>query len=352
MGVRDADGHKLGLHPERVARWAMGEGIVMPLHAEIGITDMCNHKCKFCTLDWITHGSKTLASQIIGNMLVDMQALGVKSIYIAGEGEPTLHPEFVEIVNGINHMGMSVAVSTNGSRFTRNVSKACLRSISWIRFSVDSVIPEIYNDIHGVKGGTLAQVLKNIEFAVEVKREEGLDVDIGVQSIFTTQTVHGLPQFIATMKELGVDNVQIKPCHNHPNSKWESDMMGPYKDMQTLVEGMETHDFKVVFRSVGMERLQSARTYQRCHGFDFYVLVNANGDVVPCNVFYNKPEFIYGNVYDETFYDIWTGRKRIDIINKVEGSCFEHCGEYRCRLDVMNRYLERVIEPERNDEFI
>ncbi len=352
MGVRDADGHKLGLHPERVARWKMGEGIVMPLHAEIGITDKCNHHCKFCTLDWITHGNKEIASHILGSTLVDMKALGVQSIYLAGEGEPTLHTEFVGVVNGIKNMDMSVAVSTNGQRFQRQVAERCLRSISWIRFSVDSVIPEIYTDIHGVSEDALKRVLQNIGDAVEVKREQGLDVDIGVQSIFTTQTVHGLPQFVATMKELGVDNVQIKPCHNHPNSKWESDMMGCFKDMQTLIEGMETDDFKVVFRSVGMERLQSARTYQRCHGFDFYVLVNANGDVVPCNVFYNKPEFIYGNIYDETFYDIWTGNKRLDIINKVEGSCFSNCGEYRCRLDVMNRYLERVIEPERNDEFI
>ncbi len=353
MGARDADGHKLGLHPERVARWQKGEGMAVPLHAEIGITDMCNHRCKFCTLDWITHGSKSIDSSILDKTLVDMKSLGIKSIYLAGEGEPTLHKEFVQIVNGIKNMGMSVAVSTNGSRFTNEVAENCLKSISWIRFSVDSTIPSVYNDIHGVKSdGTLEQVLDNIKYAVDIKREQNLGVDIGAQCIFTTQTMHGLPQFIATMRDLGVDNVQIKPCHNHPNSKWESDMMGCYKDMQTLVEGMGTDDFEVIFRSVGMERLQSARTYQRCHGFDFYVLVNANGDVVPCNVFYDKPQFIYGNIYDETFYDIWIGRRRVRIINEVEGSCFKYCGEYRCRLDVMNRYLERVIEPERNDEFI
>jgi radical SAM protein with 4Fe4S-binding SPASM domain len=352
MGVRDADGHKLGFHPERVSRWKMGEGVAMPLHAEIGITDMCNHHCKFCTLDWITHGSKTIASSILGKALTDMKSLGVKSIYLAGEGEPTLHPEFVEIVNGIKNMGLSVSLSTNGQKFTEDVAKKCLHSVSWIRFSVDSVIPEIYTDIHGVSEEALKKVLLNIGRTVEIKRERNLDVDIGVQCIFTTQTMHGLPQFIVTMRDLGVDNVQIKPCHNHPNSKWESDMTGCFKDMQRLVEGMETDDFKVVFRSVGMERLQEPRNWSRCHGFDFYVLMNANGDVVPCNIFYDKPEFIYGNIYEETFYDIWTGRKRLDIINKVEGSCFKHCGEYRCRLDVINRYLERVVEPERNDEFI
>ncbi|MCP3967231.1 MAG: hypothetical protein GY718_12905, partial [Lentisphaerae bacterium] len=88
------------------------------------------------------------------------------------------------------------------------------------------------------------------------------------------------------------------------------------------------------------------------NGFDFYVLIDADGNVVPCNVFYRKSEFIYGNVYGETFYDIWTRRRRENIIEKVKDTNFKYCGEYRCRLDVINRYLHRVKNPERNDEFI
>jgi radical SAM protein with 4Fe4S-binding SPASM domain len=101
-----------------------------------------------------------------------------------------------------------------------------------------------------------------------------------------------------------------------------------------------------------MERLQAERTYKTCHGFDFYVLINANGDVVPCNVFYHKPEFIYGNLYNESFHDIWKSERRKDIIGDIASSKHKHCGDYRCRLDVMNRYLQRVKHPERNDEFI
>jgi len=81
-------------------------------------------------------------------------------------------------------------------------------------------------------------------------------------------------------------------------------------------------------------------------------LIDAKGNVVPCNVFYNNPDFVYGNLYNDSFSNIWLSDNRKDIIKKVTNLGTTQCGMYRCRLDVMNRYLERVKHPERNDEFI
>lgn len=351
MGVEDADSHKLGLHPHKVSRWLQGEHV--PYHAEIGLTNRCNHHCTFCTLDWITHGNKTLASPVLGKMIQEMKHMGVSSVYLAGEGEPTLHPEFVDIVNGIAHMGLKVAVSTNGQRFTQDVAERTLRNISWIRFSLDTIDPILYHEIHGVGGDGLLTVLDNIQAAVDLKIKHELKTDIGVQVILTERTALTLNPTVEYLKKIGVDNVQIKPCHNHPDSSHTAKMdVGMYRHVQVEMQDYETDSFKVLVRTKSMERLESERTYKRCHGFDFYVLVNANGDVVPCNVFYHKPDFIYGNVYETDFMRIWTSDRRQQIIKKIQCSQFEHCGDYRCRLDVMNRHLNRVKHPERNDVFI
>jgi radical SAM protein with 4Fe4S-binding SPASM domain len=272
---------------------------------------------------------------------------------LAGEGEPTMHPEFVTIVNEIKHSGLSVAVSTNGSRFNKNMMESTLRSISWIRFSIDTVDCATYMKIHGVGSGKLRDIKENIARAVMYKMENELKTDIGVQVVLTDETAKHLKQTVEFFRMLGVDNVQIKPCHNHPNSKHQTRMEPErYEDLKSMAKSYETDDFTVVFRYRGMERLSEPRNWKRCDGFDFYVLIDANGNVVPCNVFYHKPEFIYGNVYEETFYDIWNGKRRREIIKKIEETNFEHCGVYRCRLDVINRYLHRVKNPERNDEFI
>ncbi len=350
MGVRDADVHKLGFHPKRVAAWLEGSGT--PLHAEIGITNKCNHHCTFCTLDWITHGSNVLDYHVLGKAMQDMKVMGVKSVYLAGEGEPTLHPKFAEIVEGINkQMGMSVAVSTNGQRFTEDVALKSLRYLSWIRFSVDSVNVKAYTKIHGVSQEAMDKVLWNICYAVSVKRHQSLDVDIGVQAILTEETAPWIENFILYMKNVGVDNVQIKPCHNHPSSSHEGKMnIKQYEHLQHSCKHYETKDFKVVFRTRSMERIMEPRNWSRCHGFDFYILIDSDGNVVPCNVFYNKNKYTYGNIYDTSLFSIWLEREK--IIDKIECEKFSHCGDYRCRLDVINRHLHRVKNPERNDEFI
>lgn len=353
MSIKDVDNHKLSFHPHRVSRWLDNNGDPMPLHAEIGITNRCNHRCSFCTLDWITHGSQELALPIIRKAVYDLKSLGVKSIYLAGEGEPTLHPEFSTIVNEIKHSGLSVAVSTNGSRYNQIIMENTLRNLSWIRFSVDTVDCDTYKRIHGVKNGQLRDVKTNIARAVMCKTEKELKVDIGVQIVLTEETAKHLIETVSFFRMIGVDNVQIKPCHNHPNSSHQSKMEPTqYEHLRKEAEALQTDKFTVVFRYRGMERLSEPRFWKRCHGFDFYVLIDADGNVVPCNVFYRKPEFVYGNLYNETFYDIWTGKRRRDIIEKIQETGFGHCGEYRCRLDVINRYLERVVNPERNDEFI
>ena len=352
MSVKDADSHKLAYHPQRVSDWLRYKKC-MPLHAEIGLTNKCNHHCIFCTLDWITHGKDILDMQVLNSALFNMAENGVKSVYYAGEGEPTLHPSFVRIINVTKSYGMGVSVATNGFKFNVEMANKTLPDIAWIRFSLDSIDEETYRHIHGVGEGILHKVLMNIENCVSLKRTYDYDVDIGVQALLMDETALYLKDFVIKMKEIGVDNVQIKPCHNHPKSNQGAQISKTiYDRLKRDLLKMETEDFKVVFRTRSMERLLEDRTYKECHGFDFYVLINAKGDIVPCNIFYDKKEFTYGNIYDNSFYDIWTGSRRKEIIDKITKSRHSMCGDYRCRLDVMNRHLERVKHPERNDEFI
>jgi radical SAM protein with 4Fe4S-binding SPASM domain len=349
MGVEDADSHKLGLHPHQVSQWL--DGRIMPMHAEIGLTNKCNHHCSFCTLDWITHGKETLDSATLGRLMQDLKYMGTKSVYFAGEGEPTLHPEFVDIVNGTAHMGMKVAVATNGQRYDHIMADTTLKNISWIRFSLDTVDPVLHEKIHGVK--TLGQILVNIKAAVLIKKERGLEVDIGVQVVLTEETALTLNQTVEAMRDICVDNVQIKPCHIHPGSSHKEPMnVGMYDHVQVEMKDYESDGFKVVVRTRSMNRLEESRSYDRCNGFDFYALIAANGDVVPCNVFYRNEGFIFGNIFKDSIRDIWSGVRRREIIKIIENSCFSHCGDYRCRLDIMNRYLHRVKNPEWNDVFI
>ena len=352
MSIKDCDSHKLSYHPCEVAAWK-ASSFSPPLHAEIGITNRCNHKCKFCTLDWITHGVDSIDKDVMMATLKEMSEMGVKSIYYAGEGEPTLHKNLSDFVEYGKKLGISQAISTNGSKFDRELAEKLVPHLSWIRFSVDAATPQIYSEIHGVKGEEINNVLKNIADCVEVKKQTGSSIEIGIQFILMPENICDVEQLATMVKEIGVDNFQVKPAHSHPKSSYAPSI---YKFSQESIkknlEAMEDDKFSVVVRVKSMERIIQPRNYKECHGFHFYAIIDAKGDVVPCNVFYSNPEFIYGNLYDASFKQIWFGDRRKGIIDKITSKCFEMCGDYRCRLDVINRYLERVKNPEKNDEFI
>ena len=64
MSVKDVDSHKLYLHPKRVSEW-LEKGKCFPLQVEIGPTNKCNHRCKFCSLDWISHGGAEIETNVM-----------------------------------------------------------------------------------------------------------------------------------------------------------------------------------------------------------------------------------------------------------------------------------------------
>jgi len=351
MSIRDVDSHKLMYHPNRVSEW-LNEGKCAPLHVEIGLTNACNHKCKFCTLDWITHGKDFIDKDIMIEAIDDMYVLGVKSIYFAGEGEPLLHKDAPIFIKLASKKGLKVSLSTNGDKLTKDLSKNILPYLSWIRFSLDAVEQDTHTQLHGISG-RLERILKNIKDAVELKKELNLDIDIGVQFILMPENINEIINGAKLMKKIGVDNFQVKPCHDHPESS-HSPVIFKYSHdyLEKKLMSLETNKFQVIVRTKSMERLQQPRNYKECFGFQFYSLIDAKGNVVPCNVFYKRPEYIFGNLYDLSFKTIWNSDYRQEVIKKISETNHKMCGEYRCRFDVINRYLHRIKYPERNDEFI
>ncbi len=91
------DSHKLLFHPERVAAWRAGEDIA-PIYMEVSPAGACNHRCRFCGLDFMGYQARFLDSELFKPQLEDMARLGLKSVMYAGEGEPLLHRHIAELV--------------------------------------------------------------------------------------------------------------------------------------------------------------------------------------------------------------------------------------------------------------
>ena len=84
---------------------------------------------------------------------------------------------------------------------------------------------------------------------------------------------------------------------------------------------------------------------------DKFSMIDINGNIIPCNLYYGNPEFTYGNLNENIFSEIWQGEKRKEILQKIREKGVKEC-RIGCRLDAINRYLYRIKNPHPHDNFI
>ncbi len=346
------DSHKLIYHPDIVARWLKGENIY-PIELEVGLTNACNHRCIFCAVDYTGYQPDRINSNILLHNLKELAPRGVKSIIYAGEGEPLLHKEAPDIINQTKYFGIDVAMSTNGVLLTPEVSRECLKSLTWVRFSTAGITNETYDKIQRGKQGDLSKVLFNMEEAVKVKKEQHLDVTLGVQLLLLPDNKNEIVQMGNELKKIGVDYFTIKPFSQHPQS--QQILQVDYKEMLELeseVKELQTEEYKVYFRAHSMKKLECRRGYKHCWALPFMVYIDAKGNLWPCIVFMGEDKLKYGNLNEESFVDIWEGKHRREIIDYFMNMDLEKNCRELCRLDEMNRYLDELKNPGGHVNFI
>jgi MoaA/NifB/PqqE/SkfB family radical SAM enzyme len=347
----EVDSHKLMFHPERVAEWKE-KGDCAPIYVEIGTTNYCNHNCVFCALDYLERGMVYIDSDVMKSALVSMANIGVKSVMFAGEGEPVVHKNIGDFVQTAKANGMDISITTNGVLFNKRKREECLPYLSWIRFSIDSGSPENYAWAHGTKQKDFGIVIDNITESVKLRNELGLETTIGAQFLALPQNISEAVKLARILKDVGADNLQIKPYSHHPDSHNNFNLdIQKYNSIEDELNELNSEKFKVLFRRATAERIEEGATYPRCYGLPFFALTDARGNVIPCNLFYGNDEFTYGNLNEKNFKEIWEGKKRKEILEKLRGKDVSQCRR-GCRLDVVNRYLHRLENPNPHDNFI
>lgn len=346
------DSHKLIYHPETVSRWMSGEDIY-PIEVEISPSGACNHRCVFCAVDYIGYQPSFLDKNVILRDIEQMGGKGLKSVICSGEGEPLLNKNMPDIANGIKAYGVDVAMSTNGVLLTKDKAKECLGAFSWIRFSVASMDTSSYDRIQRGKQGDLERVKTNLSDAVQIKKEKKLKTTLGVQCLLLPDNMAQLPNMAKQLREIGVDYLTIKPYSQHLHS--ENTFQIDYNAMLELEEelkGYETEEFSVFFRANAMKKMHQGKCYRQCYGLPFMTHIDAKGNVWPCIAHIGTEAFCYGNIYDQTFEEIWEGSKRRKITDQLNALDVNKVCREACRLDEINKYLNELKHPGEHVNFI
>ena len=349
------DSHKLMYHVKRVDEW-LDDKLIYPIYMEISPSGACNHRCTFCGMDFMGYNAKFLDTEVIKTRLLDMGALGVKSIMYAGEGEPLLHKDIGDIIRTTKKAGIDVALTTNGVLLDKKFIDTTLECITWIKVSIDAGTKETHSKIHGTSLNDFDRIIENMRHAVKVKNENGYKTTLGMQFILLPENWHEAELLAQKAKEIGVNYLLIKPYSQHllsGNVAYKDIKYSDYIHLADKLEKFNDEKFSVIFRMNTMEKWdEGKRNYKQCLALPFWSYIDAGGNVCGCFNYLGDERFDYGNINDATFEEIWTGDKRKMSLQWANAELDTAQCRVNCRMDKINEYLWELKHPMEHVNFI
>ncbi len=357
------DSHKLILHPVRVSEWYEAKNDwdklkkIYPVYVEISPYGGCNHRCTFCALDYMGYENIGLDFDVLKSTLTNMAKHDVRSVMFAGEGEPLLFKDLDLIVEHCSMVGIDTSLTTNFVPSNKKAVQRYVENCSWIKVSLNAGTAKTYAEIHQTPEKDFDRVMQNLKNALEYKKENNLKCTIGVQMLLLPENKNEAKVLANICKELGVDYLVIKPYSQHLSSdtnKYEDIDYSKMMNIEEELNAISDENFSVIFRANTMKKhVEKSHSYNKCYSTPFFWgYIAADGKVFGCSAYLGKDEFCYGNIYDNSFEDIWESDKRKKSYEYIQNELdIKNC-RVNCRMDEVNRYLFRLKNPQDHDNFI
>ncbi len=323
------DSHKLNYHYDRIESWENGERIA-PVTVDMALTRACGAMCSFCYAMVQESQERTnIKEKEALNLLDDFAEIGVKGVSLISDGESTLSKSYVPFIQHAKKVGVDIANATNGWEWGEDKVEQVLPFLKWVRFTVAAGTPESYSKIM-FKGSDHTHVfdraMKNIKYAVELKRKKKLDVTLGIQMVLMPEFKDEIIPFAKLALNLGVDYGVIKHCSDD-----EFGTLGvnyeKYEDLYDTLreaEKLSNDNTKII---VKWEKIKAGGkpSYNRFYGPQFLLQISGSGLVAPSGMFFNArySKFHMGNFCDERFIDIFKSDRYREIMNYLASEHFD-----------------------------
>lgn len=111
-------GSKFFAHQEAMTNLRNGRG--QPIVSHVMLTDVCNHKCAFCSVQ--ARAGDSLTFDDVSSYIGILQEYGLKAVILSGGGNPILYKckktgaTFNDVVMMLHQRGIEIGVITNGMR--------------------------------------------------------------------------------------------------------------------------------------------------------------------------------------------------------------------------------------------
>jgi MoaA/NifB/PqqE/SkfB family radical SAM enzyme len=328
-----------------------------PINVEIDLSNRCSLGCEWCHFAYThTRGplakSPKLRDAIPGGDLMDtdlaksivrqMAQAGVKSIVWTGGGEPTLHPDFDEVISyaASQYYMLQQGIYTNGAHID-DARAALLKSkLAWINVSLDAVSAQDYRLTK--VANLFDKVCGNIE---RLAKADG-DAVIGVSFLITESNAWQIDKMVDFGLGLGANYVYLRPTilydQDRPSARI-GDLRWINKALDDL-EGWNGYPFVIVDPNrFKMYRDWDGHGYDTCWWSGVQTVVTPNGKMWTCVNKREHPAALVGDLSQDDFMTIWNSTE----LAQVDESC-----RVMCRGHLGNLTLDKVMNKPQHAEFV
>jgi len=123
----------------------------------------------------------------------------LETVYLGGIGEPTIHPDFINIVKLVKEAGYRLEFGTNSTQLAKYADSLINYGVDKIMVSIDAPEPAIYRDIRGTD---FFGIEDNILAIQKRKKELGRNLpEIGIEVVPCYRFLHSYTEFIFGRKK-------------------------------------------------------------------------------------------------------------------------------------------------------
>jgi len=265
-----------------------------PIALSIEPTTSCNLRCPECPsgLRSFTRPTGNISQDLFEKIIDELyQSLWYLTFYF--QGEPYLHPKFLDMVSYASGKGIFTSTSTNAHYLSNAIAeKTVLSGLQRAIISIDGSTQETYEKYR--IGGTLEKVIESTQNLISWKKKlKSKTPEIVFQFLVVKPNEHQIAAVENLAQKLGVDRLALKTAQIYDFENGsplipEEEKFSRYKKQK---DG--TYKIKNILLNQCWKMWHSA-------------VITWDGKVVPC-CFDKDAQYTLGSLENNSFQEIWQG---------------------------------------------
>ena len=294
------------------------------------LTDQCNLCCKHCGSSCTNKNNSFLPYAVIENTMREVaQAYNPQEIMIClTGGEPLLHPKLYRVIYMARLLGFSVGMTSNGTLIDDDCAeKLAAAGLNSIAISIDGLEKE--HDAFRRATGSFRKAMNGVHSL----RKAGIEAQ--AISVIHKENLHLLNEMYEFFRNDGFYSWRIVSIDPIGRAKDNSGLLLDADELKQLLEFIRTCRFDpnntmdVTYgcsHFLTFEYENEVRDYYfQCGAGTKVGSIMANGDIGACLDIERRPELIQGNIYRDSFLEVWNKKYQLFREDRTEKS--EVCSE-------------------------